>query len=96
MAGTTERLLSPREVAAHTGLSYRTVLRAIEAGELPASRLRNRLRISRYDMLSWIDGATVRHDRVRSVQPRPKKFARGSLRRLHTQPQEGRHGSRSR
>lgn len=84
-----QRLLTPREVADYCNLNYRTVLRAIEAGELPASRLSNRLRVSRYDMLAWIDGKAVKarprpHDQrlIRGLG-RPRKFARGSLKKLH-------------
>lgn len=76
----TERLLTPREVADHCGLHYRTILRAIEAGDLPASRLRGRLRISRYDMLTWIQGGDVKPHRVPA--PKVQRFAAGSLRAL--------------
>lgn len=47
-------MLSPQQVAGQTGLNYRTVLRAIEAGELRAAKLRGRLRISEQDMQAWI------------------------------------------
>jgi hypothetical protein len=38
-ASETERLLSPRDVATRTGLSYHAVLRAIHRGEFAAFRL---------------------------------------------------------
>lgn len=47
-------MLTPREIATRCQLNYRTVLRAIEAGELPASRLRGRLRVSEEDFAEWI------------------------------------------
>lgn len=78
-----ERLLSPREVAAYTHLSYKTVLQAIEAGELPASRLRGRLRISRYDMLGWIHDNQVRPKiRPRYQATLKRRTQHGSLRAL--------------
>lgn len=87
MSDETQRLLSPSEVAEYCGLNYRTVLRAIEAGELPASRLCSRLRVSRYDMLAWIHAGEVRprpHDRHRTRGlARRKKFAVGSLKKLN-------------
>jgi excisionase family DNA binding protein len=79
----TPRLLTPREVADYCTLNYRTVLKAIEAGELPASRLRGRLRVSRYDMLAWIDRGTVKRSALEKRTTRglatPKKFQVGSL-----------------
>ena len=50
----TEGLLTPREVASQAGLSYHAVLRAIHRGELQASRLCNRLRITPADFRAWI------------------------------------------
>lgn len=52
-------LASPQEVADACGLHYRTVLRAIESGALPASRIGNRLRVRRTDMADWIERNAV-------------------------------------
>ena len=46
-------LLSPEEVAQRCGLSRRAVYRAIERGELRASRLCSRLRIHPDDLEAW-------------------------------------------
>ena len=49
-----EPFLSPEGVAAQCGLSRRAVYRAIERGELSASRLCSRLRIRLEDFEAWI------------------------------------------
>jgi excisionase family DNA binding protein len=49
------RLLAPNEVAALCGLSRKAVYRAIERGELPASKLCSRLRIRPEDLDLWIE-----------------------------------------
>ena len=55
-------MLTPREIAQKCQLNYRTVLRAIEAGELPASRLRGRLRVDEDDFAAWVDKNKVLPD----------------------------------
>ena len=62
-------LLSPEDVAQHCGLSRRAVYRAIERGELPASRLCSRLRIRSEDMEAWI--SANRLEPAASPEPRP-------------------------
>lgn len=59
MATDTERLLSPEEVAERCSLSKRAVYRAIERGELPASRLCSRLRIRQDHLDAWIEGSRI-------------------------------------
>jgi len=54
-----ERLLSPEDVACRCRLSRRAVYRAIERGELPASRLCSRLRIRPQDLDAWISANRV-------------------------------------
>jgi excisionase family DNA binding protein len=49
-----QQLLSPEQVAEACGLSRRAVYRAIERGELPATRLCSRLRIMLDDFESWL------------------------------------------
>ena len=63
------RLLTPREVAEQTGLSYHAVLRAIHRGELPASRLCKRLRIRQSDLDAWIDANRVNPEGANFSQP---------------------------
>lgn len=61
------QMLSPAQVAELTGLSraaiYRAVYRAVEEGELPASKLRGRVRVEEADLAAW-------KERMR-VTPRP-------------------------
>jgi excisionase family DNA binding protein len=52
-------LLSPEDVAKHCGLSRKAVYRAIERGELPASKLCSRLRIRPEDVERWIDSSRL-------------------------------------
>jgi excisionase family DNA binding protein len=49
-------LLSPEDVAAQCRLSRKAVYRAIERGELRASKLCSRLRIRPDDLDTWIEG----------------------------------------
>lgn len=75
-AGSPTAMLSPREVAEHCGLDYRTILRAIERGTLPATRFgRSALRVKRSDMLAWIDAHAARVQ-DRSVPPRTPRLSR--------------------
>ena len=50
-----DALLSPEEVARRCGLSRRAVYRAIERGELRASRLCSRIRIRAADVEAWVE-----------------------------------------
>lgn len=56
---TTSEYLSPREAAELIGLHVKVIRRAISAGELPASKLRSRLRIRRSDLYGWIENGRV-------------------------------------
>jgi len=53
-------LLTVSEVAEATGLSPNAIYRAIDAGELRASKLRGRLRVRLADVDGWIDSNVVR------------------------------------
>ena len=64
-----DRLLSVEEVAERCGLSRRAVYRAIERGELAASRLCSRLRIRSEDVEAWI--AANRVESVDASRPPP-------------------------
>lgn len=55
-----EQLLSPVEVATICGLSRKAVYRAIERGELNATRLCSRIRIRPGDVDQWIESNRVR------------------------------------
>jgi len=49
------KLLSPEDVAVRCGLSRKAVYRAIDRGELKASRLCSRLRIRPEDFDTWFE-----------------------------------------
>ena len=79
-----DHLLSPEEVARACGLSRRAVYRAISRGDLRASRLCNRLRVSPSELDRWIGDQTVpvaRPLRLSESRPGPELPA-GSLRAL--------------
>jgi excisionase family DNA binding protein len=77
-----DRLIAPGDVAIVCGLSRKAVYRAIERGELPASRLCSRLRVRASDVDAWIDAHRVQA----AVQPsEPRRSPVGAvdgLRRL--------------
>ena len=75
------RLLSPEDVAVRCGLSRRAVYRAIERGDLLASRLCHRLRIRPADVDAWIEGSRVARERPTLSPSVPPVDHRG-LRRL--------------
>lgn len=75
--------LRPVEAAELTGLSTRAIYRAIARGDLPASRLCSRLRISREDFDAWVARSAVPVEEPPPVVIRPLPPApRGSFRRL--------------
>jgi excisionase family DNA binding protein len=75
-------LLRPVEAAELAGLSTRAIYRAIERGDLRASRLCSRLRIAREDFDDWVARSAVRVDPPPVVRTRGVPPARGSFRRL--------------
>ena len=68
-------MLSPAEVARLAGLSRAAVYRAIERGELKASRLCGRLRVEPGDFEDW-----KRQGLVRPTAP-PSPMVRGTAKR---------------
>ena len=54
-----ERFLTPSEVAEITGLHVAVVRRAIDRGDLKASKLCSRLRIRRADFNAWVEQNVV-------------------------------------
>ena len=87
------RMLSPEEVAQACGLSRRAVYRAIERGELVASRLCNRLRVREADLDAWVDGQRVEPEPQRaSVGPPASLPARGGRRGVLAEIERGRTG----
>ena len=67
------RLLAPEDVAEMCGLSRKAVYRAIERGELKASRLCSRLRIVPEDVDRWIEANRV--ERPTPPPGRPPRVA---------------------
>jgi excisionase family DNA binding protein len=82
------RLLAPDEVAAICGLSRKAVYRAIERGELRASRLCSRLRITPEDLDDWIDASQV-EPTAPPAPPPPRAPAPNGLRALLREPGPG-------
>jgi excisionase family DNA binding protein len=78
-------LLSIKDVAAACRLSEKAVRRAIDDGELPAVKLRSRLRISPADLAAWIESGrrdSARPDttpRARTRRPHPAATFRALL-----------------
>jgi excisionase family DNA binding protein len=62
-------LLSIKEVAAACQLSEKAVRRAIDEGELPAVKLRSRLRVTPQDLDAWI-ASSRRHGGGERREPR--------------------------
>jgi excisionase family DNA binding protein len=73
-ADPTWHLLSIKEVAAACQLSEKAVRRAIDDGELPAVKLRSRLRITPQDFESWI--AASRRGAALPTPPPRRRAAR--------------------
>jgi excisionase family DNA binding protein len=64
-----EPLLSAAEVAERVGLSTKAVRRAIERGDLPASKLCGRIRVRAEDLDAWIDRNRIGASAPRTVLP---------------------------
>jgi excisionase family DNA binding protein len=78
-----DALLSPEQVARRCGLSRRAVYRAIDRGELRASRLCSRIRIRAEDVDAWVQENQIEPSSHQTRLPRssPLRQADG-LRRL--------------
>lgn len=82
-AASTEALLSPEQVAGRCGLSRRAVYRAIDRGELRASRLCSRIRIREADVDAWVDENQIEPSVHETRLPLPSPLRRADgLRRL--------------
>ena len=87
----TEKLLTPADVAELCQLSTKTVLRAIRAGRLRASRLGEHaaFRVRREDVDAWIEASVL--EPVRKEPPPLRMVARPSdVGRLVITPEMGR------
>ena len=66
-----------------SGFCGRTIRRAIDAGELPASKIRNRWLVWPADYRAWIDaGRVARKTKPRTDQSPGSSAAPGSIERL--------------
>jgi excisionase family DNA binding protein len=73
-SGTEWHMLSIKDVASACRLSEKAVRRAIDEGELPAVKLRSRLRITPQDFAAWIESSRRTADRPdRSPRPRRRR-----------------------
>jgi excisionase family DNA binding protein len=85
-----EKLLTVAEVGRLTGLSLNAGYRAIWSGELRASKLRGRIRVSGGAVEAWVDagrvptGPSERARPTRSRCPRPTSSGRGLRELLQT------------
>lgn len=64
-------LLSVSDVAIIVGMTDDTVRQAIRDGELPASKLRGRIRITQADVHAWINAAAITPTPTRAADRRP-------------------------
>lgn len=74
--------LRPAEAAEEASLSTRAVYRAIQRGDLRASRLCSRLRIRRDDFDDWVARNAVRVEPPPVMRTRDVPATRGSFRQL--------------
>ena len=81
-----DALLSPEQVARRCGLSRRAAYRAIERGELRASRLCSRIRIRAADVEAWVEENQIEPSSHQTRFSRPSPL-RSALRRLLAQPE---------
>ena len=71
------------------GLSRKAVYRAIERGELRASKLCSRLRITPEDIDSWIEANKIEPTAPRKEAPPARAAAPNGLRSLLREPGSG-------
>jgi excisionase family DNA binding protein len=64
------RLLTPAQIADSVSLSVKAVYRAIERGDLIASKLCGRLRVREDDVEAWIEACRVEPINVARTPPR--------------------------
>jgi len=64
-----KEFLSVKEAAEIVGLSEKAIRRAIDDGELPASKPRGRIRIKRTDLDAWIEASRVEPYSVPEIDP---------------------------
>lgn len=70
--------MGPEQIAEETGLSLSTVYRALEAGELPGKKIRNRWVTLRSQLEQRIrDERTPRPRRAEDPMPQPGRARRG-------------------
>jgi excisionase family DNA binding protein len=87
-----DQLLKPADVAQRAQISTKTVLRAIKAGRLRASRLGEhgayRIRAEDYD--AWIEGSVVEPEVGERADPVPARALPPGVGRLIVTPEMGR------
>ncbi len=81
MTERTEQLLSVDQVADIVQLDVETIRVAIRAGELPACKIRRRIRVKPSDLAAWIDSTRIEPERLDiagSLPPPPVRAPRPS------------------
>lgn len=68
--------LTPKQIATALGLDYRSILREIEDGKLPAYKVRSRIRVKREDYETWLSRNAVQPSVVEPWDFRPDPAAR--------------------
>ncbi len=64
------RMLSPADIAERTGLSRAAIYRAIEDGDLLASKLRGRIRVEEAELAAWAERSRVKpRTRLSAYEP---------------------------
>jgi excisionase family DNA binding protein len=61
--------MTVKEIAKDIDLHEKVVRRAIEAGELPATKVRNRIRVKRSDYEAWVEANKVEPYPVPELEP---------------------------
>lgn len=65
----TSIFMTPEEIASEVNLHRKVIYRVIREGQLPATRLRRRLRIRRSDYEAWLEANRVEPYPVPEIEP---------------------------
>lgn len=77
-------LLTVQDVADRCGLSMKAIYRAIDRGDLRASKLCSRLRVRAEDVDAWIERSTLDRSTIPSVGIEPRPMQVGSMNGLRS------------
>ena len=71
--------LNPEQAAEQSSFSTKTIYRALWAGELPASKRRNRWRIRPDALAAWVDGERTTPGESTTIPHERRAVPRGTL-----------------